>query len=196
LAYRLPVPGVAAAGAVVGHMLAYALAVPEGAARLALLLTTGHAYWSAAIAAGLVLGFVSLATTVLRHFRAGLLPGQPRPAMPLGRLAAQLAGFQVAIYLVQEMLERVAVGAPLASMLEARLLGVGVVVQVAIAFCLAVLLRTAGAAAEAAGRVLRLLRGRAAAVFRPVRGPTVAWPSRLLAGGHGSRAPPCSSFAL
>jgi hypothetical protein len=196
LAHRLPVPGVAAAGAVVGHMVAYALAVPEGAARLALLLTTGHAYWSAAIAAGLVLGFVSLATTVLRHFRAGLLPGQPRPAMPLGRLAAQLAGFQVAIYLVQEMLERVAVGAPLASMLEARLLGVGVVVQVAIAFCLAVLLRTAGAAAEAAGRVLRLRRGRVAAVCRPVPGPTVAWPSRLLAGGHGSRAPPPSSFAL
>jgi hypothetical protein len=196
LAHRLPVPGVAAAGAVVGHMVAYALAVPEGAARLALLLTTGHAYWSAAIAAGLVLGFVSLATTVLRHFRAGLLPGRPRPGMPLGRLAAQLAGFQVAIYLVQEMLERVAVGAPLASLLEARLLGVGVVVQVAIAFCLAVLLRTAGAAAEAAGRVLRLLRGRAAAVCRPVPGPTVAWPSRLLAGGHGSRAPPRSSFAL
>jgi hypothetical protein len=73
---------------------------------------------------------------------------------------------------------------------------VGVVVQVAIAFCLAVLLRTAGAAAEAAGRVLRLLRGRAAAVCRPVPGPTVAWPSRLLAGGHGSRAPPRSSFAL
>jgi hypothetical protein len=181
---------VAAAGAVVGHMVAYALAVPEGAARLALLLTTGHAYWSAAIAAGLVLGFVSLATTVLRHFRAGLLPGQPRPGMPIGRLAAQLAGFQVAIYLVQELLERVAVGAPLASLLEARLLGVGVVVQVAIAFCLAVLLRTAGAAAEAAGRVLRLLRGRTAAVCRPVPGLTVAWPSRLLAGGHGSRAPP------
>jgi hypothetical protein len=196
LACRLPLPGVAAAGAVVGHMVAYALAVPEGTARLALLLTTGHAYWSAAIAAGLVLGLVSLATTLLRHFRAGLLPGQPRPHLPLGRLAAQLAGFQVAIYLVQELLERVAVGAPLASLLDARLLGVGVVVQVVIATCLAILLRTAGAAAEAAGRVLRLLRRRAVAIGRPVPGPTVAWPSRLLAGGHGSRAPPRSSIVL
>jgi len=177
-------------------MLAYALAVPEGAARLALLLTTGHAYWSAAIAAGLVLGFVSLATTLLRHFRAGLLADRPRPDLPFGRLAAQLAGFQVAIYLVQEVLERVAVGAPLASFLEARLLGVGVVVQVAIAICLAILLRTVGAAAEAAGRALRQPLRRPAATTRPVPGQTVAWPTRLLAGGHGSRAPPRSSIVL
>jgi hypothetical protein len=177
-------------------MLAYALAVPEGAARLAVLLTTGHAYWSAAIAAGLVCGSVSLAATLLRHFRAGLLPGQPRPDLPLGRLAAQLAGFQVAIYLVQEVLERVAVGAPVASLLDARLLAIGVAVQVAIAICLAVLLRTAGAAAEAAGRALRQPLRRPAAIGRPVPGPTVAWPSRLLAGGHGSRAPPRSSIVL
>jgi hypothetical protein len=177
-------------------MLAYALAVPEGPARLALLLTTGHAYWSAAIAAGLVFGSVSLATTLLRHFRAGLLPDQPRPAMPLGRLAAQLAGFQVAIYLVQEMLERAAVGVPPATLLDARLLGVGVAVQVAIAICLAILLYTAGAAAEAAGRALRQLRYRLEPTGRPVPGPIVVWPSRLLAGGHGSRAPPRSVLVL
>jgi hypothetical protein len=196
LADRLPLPGVAVAGAVVGHMLAYALAAPEGAARLALLLTTGHAYFSAAIAAGLVLGLVSLASTLLRHFRAGLLPDQPPPEVPLGRLAAQLAGFQVAIYLVQEALERVAVGAPVASLLDPRVLGVGVAVQVAIAICLAILLRTAGAAAEAAGRALRQLRYRLDPTGRPVPGPVVAWPSRLLAAGHGSRAPPRSSIVL
>lgn len=171
-------------------MLAYALVVPEGATRLVLLLTTGHAYFSAAIAAGLVLGSVSLATTLLRHFRAGLLPDQPRPDMPFGRLAAQLAGFQVAIYLVQEVLERLAVGVPVTSLLNPRLLGVGVAVQVAIAFCLAILLRTAGAAAEAAGRALRQPVHRPAASSRPVPDLVVAWPSRLLAGGHGSRAPP------
>jgi len=196
LADRLPLPGVAVAGAVVGHMLAYALAVPESGARLALLVTTGHAYWTAAIAAGLVLGLVSLATTLLRHFRAGLLPGRPRPGQALGRLVAQLAGFQLAIYLVQEVLERVAVGAPLASLLDGRLLGVGVVVQVAIAVALAVLLCTAGAAAEAAGRALRRLHRRPERSGRPVPGTVVAWPSRLLAGGHGSRAPPASLLAL
>jgi hypothetical protein len=196
LADRLPLPGVAVAGAVVGHMVAYALVVPEGGARLALLLTTGHAYWSAAIAAGLVLGLVSLAGTLLRHFRAGLLADQPRPEVPLGREAAQLAGLQLAIYLVQEVLERVAVGAPLASSLEARVLGVGVAVQVAIAICLAILLRTAGAAAEAAGRALRQPLRRPSATGRPVPDLVGAWPSRLLAAGHGSRAPPCSLLVL
>jgi len=173
-------------------MLAYAVAYPESGARLAVLVTTGHAYWSAAIAAALVLGLVSLATTLLRHFRAGLLPDQPRPGEPLGRLVAQLAGFQIAIYLVQEVLERVAVGTPLASSLDGRLLGVGVVVQVAIAVALAILLRTAGAAAEAAGRALRLPPPRSEPTAGPVPGPAVAWPSRLLAAGHGSRAPPRS----
>jgi hypothetical protein len=42
VAYRLPLPSVAAAGAVVGHTLAYAVAVPEAGARVALLGATGH----------------------------------------------------------------------------------------------------------------------------------------------------------
>jgi hypothetical protein len=192
LAHRLPLLGVSVAGAVVGHMLAYALAVPEAAARLALLVTTGHAYWSAAIAAAAVFGLGSLATTLLRRFRAGLLPHRSRPDEPLGRLAAQLAGLQLTIYLVQEMLERVAVGAPLASLLDGRLLAVGVLVQVAIAVGLAILLCTAGVAAEAAGRALRQRFRRQEATVYWVAGPAVAWPSRLLAAGHGSRAPPCS----
>jgi hypothetical protein len=177
-------------------MLAYALAVPEDGPRLALLVTTGHAYWSAAIAAAMVLGFVSLASTLLRCFRAGRRPGQPRPSEPVGRLAAQLAGFQIVIYLVQEVLERVAVGAPLGSFLDGRLLAVGVVVQVAIAVALAILLRTAGAAAEAAGRALRQLRRRPEPAGHLVPGPAIAWPSRLLAGGHGCRAPPRSVLML
>jgi len=37
LAHRLPLTGVAVAGAVVGHVLAYVLAVPEPTARVALL---------------------------------------------------------------------------------------------------------------------------------------------------------------
>lgn len=177
-------------------MLAYALAVPDAGARLALLLTTGHAYWSAAIAAAMVLGLVSLAGTLLRHFWAGLLPDQPRPEVPLGRLAAQLAGLQIAIYLVQEVLERVAVGAPVVSFLDARLLGLGIAVQVAIAVALAILLRTVGRVAEAAGRALRQPLRRPAATGRPAPDLVVAWPSRLLAAGHGSRAPPRSVLVL
>jgi hypothetical protein len=45
LARRLPLAGAAVAGAVVGHGLAYALAVPEPGRRLAVLAGSGHAYW-------------------------------------------------------------------------------------------------------------------------------------------------------
>ena len=79
LARRLPLAGAAVAGAVVGHGLAYALAVPEPGRRLALLAGSGHAYWSAAIAAAIVLGLASLGATLARSFRAGLTTGS-RPA--------------------------------------------------------------------------------------------------------------------
>ena len=110
----------------------------------------------------------------------------------LGRLAAQLAGFQVAIYLVQEALERLEAGIPAHALLDGRLLVIGVAVQSAIALVLAVLLAAAGRVAEAAGRALRPRPRRAEPAGRPVAGPAVAWPIRLLAAGRGSRAPPRS----
>src|SRR5829696_9425508 len=80
LARRLPLAGAAVAGAVAGHGLAYALAVPAPGRRLAVLAGSGHAYWSAAIAAAIVLGLASLGATLARSFRAGLRPeGRPAP---------------------------------------------------------------------------------------------------------------------
>jgi len=190
LAHRLPLTGVAVAGAVVGHMLAYLLAVPEPSARVALLGATGHAYWTAAIAAASVLGLASVATTVLRQFRAGLLRNRPPPGQSVGRLAAQLAVFQLAIYLVQEVLERLEAGVPLQALLDGHLLVVGVAVQVAITVGLAVLLAAAGRVAEAAGRALRRSPPRPGPVGVRVVDLVAVSPSRLLAAGLGSRAPP------
>jgi hypothetical protein len=194
-ASRLPLTGVAVAGAVVGHMLAYVLAVPSPTVRVALLGATGHAYWTAAIAAASVLGLASLAATLGRRFRAGLLSGPPQPGEHLGRLAAQLAGFQIAIYLVQETLERLEAGIPAHALLDGRLLVTGVIVQTAIAVVLAVLLTVAGRAAEAVGRALRRPDRHLVAATPPLPGLVVAWPSRLLAAGRGSRAPPRSLLA-
>jgi hypothetical protein len=192
VAHRLPLTGVAVAGAVVGHMLAYVLAVPSPTVRVALLGATGHAYWTAAIAAASVLGLASLAATLRRRFRAGLLAGRPGPAERLGPVAGQLAGLQVAIYLVQEALERLEAGVPPQALLDGRLLGTGVLVQAAIALLLAVLVTLAGRAAEAVGRALRRSARRPEGTGPPVVDPVVAWPSRLLAAGLGSRAPPRS----
>jgi hypothetical protein len=196
VAHRLPLTGVAVAGAVVGHMVAYALAVPSPTVRVALLGATGHAYWTAAIAAAVVLGLASLATTLARRFRAGLLCGRPDPGERLGSVAAQLAGFQIAIYLVQETLERLEAGIPAHALLDGRLLVTGVIVQTAIALALALLLTLAGQAAEAVGRALRGPARHLERTGQPLPDlVVVAWPSRLLAAGRGSRAPPRSLLA-
>jgi hypothetical protein len=195
-AHRLPLTGVAVAGAVVGHMVAYVLAVPSPTVRVALLGATGHAYWTAAIAAASVLGLASLAATLRRRFRAGRLAGRPQPAERLGRVAGQLAGFQIAIYLVQETLERLEAGIPPHALLDGRLLVTGVIVQMAIALTLAVLLTLAGRAAEAVGRALRGPARHLERTGQPLPDlVVVAWPSRLLAAGLGSRAPPRSLLA-
>jgi hypothetical protein len=190
VAHRLPLTGVAVAGAVAGHMVAYVLAVPSPTVRVALLGATGHVYWTAAIAAASVLGLASVAATLGRRFRAGLLASRPQPGERLGRVAAQLAGFQVAIYLVQETLERLEAGIPAHALLDGRLLVIGVAVQTAVALVLAVLLTLAGRAAEAVGRALRRPTRHLERTTPPLLDLVVAWPSRLLAAGRGSRAPP------
>jgi hypothetical protein len=160
---------------------------------VALLGATGHAYWTEAIAAALVLGLVSLAATLRCQFRAGLSPGRPFPGESVAGMAGRLAGFQVAIYLVQETLERLEAGLPPHTL--GRLLVVGVGVQVAIAALLTLLLTLAGRAAEAVGRALRRVSCRREATELPLVDLVVAWPSRLLATGLGCRAPPGSLVA-
>jgi hypothetical protein len=125
LAHRLRLTGVAVAGAVLGHMVAYVLAVPEPTARVALLGATGHAYWTAAIAAAVVLGLASVATTLLGRFRAWLVAARSQPGESVARTARHLAGLQVAIYLLQEVLERLEAGVPGHALLGGRVLLVG-----------------------------------------------------------------------
>jgi hypothetical protein len=188
---RLPLAGAAVAGAVAGHALAYALAVPEPGQRLALLAVSGHAYWSAAIAAAIVLGLGSLGATLAGHFRAGLRPGRRPTGEPLGRRAGCLALLQVTIYLVQELIERAAAGVPLGGPVHGRLLLTGVAVQLVVAAILAAGLAWAGRVAEVAGRALRRRR-HARPDARPVRTRRNGWtrPPQLLAAGLGGRAPP------
>jgi hypothetical protein len=190
LARRLPLAGAAVAGAVVGHGLAYAVAVPEPGRRLAVLAGSGHAYWSAAIAAAIVLGLVSLGATLARHFRAGLRTGDRPAGEPLGRLAIRLALLQVTIYLVQELIERAAAGVPLGGPVDGRLLLTGIAVQLLVAAVLALGLAWAGRVAEVAGRALRRRLRRPDP--RPARLRPAGWvrPASLLAAGLGGRAPP------
>jgi hypothetical protein len=193
LARRLPLAGAAVAGAVVGHTAAYAMAAPEPGERLALLAVSGHAYWSAAIATAIVLGLASLGATLARHFRAGLVGRAGPPARePLARMAGRLAVLQVTIYLVQELIERVAAGVPLGGPIFGRLLFTGIAIQLLVAGVIALGLAWAGRFAEVAGRALRTRRLRPDP--RPGHLRPAGWfrPAILLAAGLGGRAPPPS----
>jgi len=182
--------GTAWAGAVAGHTLTYLLTVPQAAARDALLASTGHSYWAAAVAVALVLGLASALAVVVRQFRGGLRGERTMSAHGVPRLAAGLAALQVSIFLIQEVLERLDAGAPIASVQTWRLLSVGVLIQVLVAAALAVALFLLGRASAAAGRAFR--RPISLSAGRPV---SAAWhspvvPGRLVVAGGGSRAPP------
>jgi hypothetical protein len=182
--------GTAWAGAVAGHTLTYLLTVPQAAARDALLASTGHNYWTAAVAVALVLGLASAAGVVVRHFRGGLHGEATIGPEGVRRLAGRLAALQVAIFLLQEILERFEAGAPLTGVRTARLLLVGVLVQILVAAALAIALFLLARVSAAAGRAFRgpivLSPGRPAAIA----GRSLLLHSRLVVAGGGSRAPP------
>jgi hypothetical protein len=188
---RLPLAGAAVAGAAVGHSIAYLIVAPQGRERATLLAGTGHGYWSTAVAAEIVLGLLAVATFVARHFDRGLRSRKRPPSEePWARLAARLALLQVAIFGVQEVVERAASGHPIGDLLSDRLLSIGVLVQVVVAVVATTLLVWLGRAAEAVGRAFgraRLPRPVRVAVARPrVAGRPASRPH----GACGIRAPP------
>jgi hypothetical protein len=188
--HRLPVAGAAVAGAAFAHALLYLVEVPDTKARNAVLAATGHAYWSVAVAAAIVLGLAAAGSTAIRHFRHGRAEVSLAPDR-VDRLALRLALYQSAIFVVQEGVERLAAGGSSGDLTAAsNLLLTGIAVQVLVALGVAAVLAGLGRAAEAVGRALRAAGtaspGRAPArrPARPVRG------SRLLGGPAAIRAPP------
>jgi hypothetical protein len=182
--------GAAWAGAVAGHTLTYLLTVPQAAARDALLASTGHNYWAAAVAVALVLGLTSALAVVARQFHGGLRGERSMGVDGVPRLAGRLAALQVSIFLLQEILERLDVGVPIGGVRTGRLLLVGVLIQTLVATALAIALfllaRVSAAAGRAFHRPAALSVGRSAAPAW--RSPVLR--SRLVVAGGGSRAPP------
>ncbi|HEY2959752.1 MAG TPA: hypothetical protein VGM21_16330 [Actinomycetota bacterium] len=188
--HRLPLAGAAVAGAAVSHTLIYLVEVPDAGARDAVLAATGHAYWSVAVAAAVVLGLVAVGSVAARRFLHGLRLAGPSPE-PVDRLALRLALYQSAIFVVQEGVERLAAGGSSGGLAAGTdLLLTGIAVQVLVALGIAVLLAGLGRAAEAVGRALRV-----PPESQPARA-SAAWParrvrrSRLPGGPAAIRAPP------
>jgi hypothetical protein len=178
-------------GVVLGHAITYVLTVPQAAPRDALLASTGHSYWSAAVAAAIVLGLGSAAWDAARNFLRGLDGGRKAAGRDtLAGLALRLALLQSGIFVVQETLERLQAGSPLHGLVAQHILLVGIPLQILVALVGAALLVWLGRAAEAAGRILR-----STPIPRPALAVARVYDDRAPHGRHvagvvGIRAPP------
>lgn len=133
----LPVFGAAAAGLVLGHALAYLIAIPDPHQRAFALQRAGHAYLPALDQAALMLALAAVVTIVVRAFAPARKEGTER----FGPVATLLVVAQSFAFAGQEVLERLVPGAPLGELARDHVLVIGVIVQVAVAMVAAGILR-------------------------------------------------------
>jgi hypothetical protein len=124
---------VAGVAVLVGHWLAYLVAVPHAGLRDELLLTSGHGYWLLAVKVALVLGTACLAASAADALRRRTR-GDDEPA-GWGALSAlvALAVVQLCSFTVLEAGERVLAGEPWLQMLHHDVYAWGLVAQLALA---------------------------------------------------------------
>ena len=125
----LPTFGLAMAGLVLGHVVAYLIAVPDPHQRAFVLQRTGHEYLPALAEAALVLALAGIAAVVIRAFAPGPRGGSER----FSRLAGRLTLVQVLAFGGLEVVERIVAGAPLRHLASDHILVVGTAVQVVVA---------------------------------------------------------------
>ena len=95
--------GLALGGVLLGHTVAYRLLLPDAHARTLELAASGHGYLSGANVVGLVAAVIALAALFLgRVLRAD--------QMDLRHLTPRLIGFQMAVFVAMEVLERISSG--------------------------------------------------------------------------------------
>jgi hypothetical protein len=183
-----PIFGTAAAGLVLGHALAYLIAIPDPHQRVFALQRTGHAYLPALDQAVLMLVVAGMAAVVIRAFAH---TGDRTERF--GRLARVLVVAQTCAFAAQEVLERLVSRAPLGGLAHDHILVTGIAVQIVVAIVAAGILwlfaRTATRLAAVTATRTRLPRVRVVFAL-PV---TARRPHAPLFATAGSvRAPPSS----
>lgn len=123
-------------GLLLGHGLAYLIAVPDPYHRDLLLQRTGHGYLPTLIEAALVLLLAGTASLVGRNLRRG-----PSREPGIAVLASRLAVLQVVAFVGQEIAERVIARVPLAALGHDDVFALGLVMQLGIAVLGALALR-------------------------------------------------------
>jgi hypothetical protein len=187
----LPVAGIAVAGVVLGHWLAYRLAVPQAHMRAEVLHASGHGYLILAVKAAVVLGLSAVGSLLL--VRSGAAKrGEPLPVAPLSSLVLRLSVVQIVAFSAMEVTERVAAGAPLSGLLGHHVFLFGLALQFLAAFVGALVLLWVGRAADAIGRALRSLDLPRPATVGEHPHPIFLPVAAGLAGAAGVRGPPSS----
>jgi hypothetical protein len=152
--------GAAAAGLVLGHALAYLIAIPDPHERAFALQRAGHAYLPALDQVALMLAIAGVVAIVVRAFARRRDGATER----FGRLATLLVVVQTSAFAGQEVLERLVSGTPLGDLAHDHILAIGVLVQVLVAFVAAgvlwLLARTSSRLAATSLSHLRLPRER------------------------------------
>lgn len=134
---RTAVFAFAIAGLVLGHALAYVLAMPDPHQRDLVLARTGHDYLPAAAQVALILAFAGAAAAAI----GGILSRRESAPERWMTLAVRLAVVQASAFAGQEVMERIATGAPLAGLVHQHLLVAGLAAQVVVAFAGSAVLR-------------------------------------------------------
>jgi len=187
----LPLAGVAIGGVLVGHWLAYVLAVPDPAVRAGILAASGHSYWVLAVKFAVVLAMAGVGTLVLRHLSRNASGAEQPAREPLSLIVAQLSALQMLAFTGMEFAERVAVGAPLGHMFHHRIFLIGLAIQILVASAGALILLWLDRAARRLSRAIaRSLPLRpAGSSILPASVSTISSVG-LLMGGAGLRGPP------
>ena len=129
----------ASAGVILGHWLAYLLAVPQAEERAQVLAASGHGYWLIAVKLAVVLGLASLGAVVAGRLSARL-HGEAAPRESLLGLAVPLAATQVVAFAAMEVVERLLAGVSVAGMFQNHVVFFGIAVQVVLALAGALVL--------------------------------------------------------
>jgi hypothetical protein len=179
--------GVAGAGLVLGHWVAYALGTPHAHARDEVLRATGHGYLPyatqvAVLGAALSLAALFLARLTRREGRGSFV-----------RDAAVLAAAQSIAFVAMEVGERLASGASMHDLTHGPLLALGLAVQLVVAIAGAGLLRLTDRVAEGADALAAIVAPPAPFPVTAVAGHAAVAPLRPAMRATASRAPP--SFA-
>jgi hypothetical protein len=180
----VPLSAIATGAVVLGHQIAYLLAVPSGAERSSVLAGTGHAYLPTTTRLALLLAVAAAGGLFLRSLT------RPEEEPARGPLFRSLALVQAGMFLTMEVAERLATGAPIAGVFSHAILFLGIAVQLLLAFGLAGVVKLLSRANDVAAVLgpVPLPRPRPVIAVPSQAGPFV--PNDLNRGVAAPRAPP------